>query len=631
MTLVIGTAGHIDHGKTTLLRALTGIDADRLPEERARGMTIDVGYAHMRLPDGREVDFVDVPGHDRLVGNMLVGAGEVDACLLVVAADDGPRAQTLEHLELLDALGIEHGLVALTKVDLVDAERVSEVRETTTDLVAATSLAGSPLIEVSAVDGQGLEGLRLAIAGLADRVSARGALWRETAPRLAIDRVFTVRGRGVVVTGSMLGRGPRVGDALEVLPGGGRVRVRGIEVHGRPVERAPSGGRVALNLAGPGASDMARGNVLVPEAASGAGRPVTSDRLLVILQPPVALRRGGRPARWPIPERTHARLHLGTDQVEALVARSTRGAIELPDGRLVVTLHLERAVGTGAGDRFVLRRPPPAGLLAGGVVLDAGPPRGASRRRVAPQRLARLAGALAVHPPDAVAVEAARLELHGVLTDGSQLRVAADVLAAAEAAVLAAVKASQAQPVGPAAGSGATGAALRSVASRAARRLAWVPRPALEQLGGFVLEGLVGRGLLVREADHYHEPGHGPSAVDPALVAAMDRLVALLDTDMPPALPVAARQAGCPSEGVRQLERGGRIVVLDDDVAWSRERYARLEARARALAAAGPLTPARLRDETGTSRRYVMALLEDLGRRGVLRRTPEGHVPGPRG
>lgn len=628
MTLVIGTAGHIDHGKTTLLRALTGIDADRLPEERARGMTIDVGYAHMRLPDGREVDFVDVPGHDRLVGNMLVGAGEVDACLLVVAADDGPSEQTLEHLELLDALGIEHGLVALTKVDMVDADRVSEVRVLTTDLVAATRLAGSLLIEVSALDGQGLESLRLAIAGLADRVSARGAVWRETAPRLAIDRVFTVRGRGVVVTGSMVGSGPRVGDALEVQPGGGRVRVRGIEVHGRAVERAPSGGRVALNLAGPPASALVRGNVLVSETASGAGRPVASDRLLVILQPPAALRRGGRPARWPISERTHARLHLGTDQLEALVMRATGRQTALADGSTPAMLRLERAVATGPGDHFVLRQPPPSGLLAGGVVLDARPSRGASRRRLEPERLARLAGALAAHPPDAAAVAAARLELHGVVADGAEVHLAADVRVALEAAVLAAVAEHHSRHPDR---SGMPGTALRAVAWRAARRLASVSRERLDDLGADLLEELVAAGRLVREADRHRLPAHRPAAPDPGLAAAMDRLVALLDADMPPALPVAARQAGCSPEGVRQLERSGRIVVLDDDVAWSREQHARLEARARALAADGPLTPARLRDETGTSRRYVMALLEDLGRRGVLRRTPEGHVPGPRG
>ncbi|HLY14293.1 MAG TPA: GTP-binding protein, partial [Candidatus Limnocylindrales bacterium] len=201
MTVVIGTAGHIDHGKTALLRALTGIDADRLPEERRRGMTIDVGYAHLRLPDGSELDFVDVPGHDRLIGNMLVGAGEIDAVLLVVAADDGPRAQTYEHLALLDGLGIELGIVALTKVDTVEPARVAEAQAAIRAMLAGTSLAGAPIVPVSSIDGRGLPELRLRLADLRDRVLALSAARSKEAPvRLAIDRSFVIKGRGAVVT-----------------------------------------------------------------------------------------------------------------------------------------------------------------------------------------------------------------------------------------------------------------------------------------------------------------------------------------------------------------------------------------------------------------------------------------------
>ena len=186
-TVVIGTAGHIDHGKTTLLRALTGIDADRLPEERRRGMTIDVGYAHLDLDDGTSLDFVDVPGHDKLVGNMLVGAGEIDAAMVVVAADDGPRAQTLEHLELLDALGIRHGIVVITKVDAVDDDRVEAVRALVRQLIDRTTLGASPILAASGVTGTGLEDLRAALVALRDRAMP-GAALRPSA-RLAIDRV----------------------------------------------------------------------------------------------------------------------------------------------------------------------------------------------------------------------------------------------------------------------------------------------------------------------------------------------------------------------------------------------------------------------------------------------------------
>src|SRR5437762_3105198 len=257
MTVVVGTACHIDHGKTALLRALTGIDADRLPEERRRGMTIDVGYAHMPLPDSDELDFVDVPGHDRLIGNMLVGAGEIDAALLVVAADDGPRAQTLEHLELLDALGIDAGIVVVTKTDVVDAVRTGDVVAEVKRLLAATTLAGSPVVAVSSVSGEGLGALRTELVRLRDRIRRRPETGAG-APRLAVDRVFSVRGRGVVVTGTLRGGRLGAGDQLRVEPGGLAVRVREVQVHNHLVAQADSGGRVALNLAGVELADLRR-------------------------------------------------------------------------------------------------------------------------------------------------------------------------------------------------------------------------------------------------------------------------------------------------------------------------------------------------------------------------------------
>src|SRR5205809_103685 len=195
-TVVIGTAGHIDHGKTALLRALTGIDADRLPEEHARGMTIDVGYAHLAFDDGMVLDFVDVPGHDRLVGNMLVGAGEIDAALLVVAADDGPRAQTVEHLQLLDAIGVADGLVVVTKTDLVDADRIADIQAASRALIAGTSLADAPVLAVSATGGQGMGALLVALREVDRAVRRRWAASRDgdgrnAAPRLAVDRSFS--------------------------------------------------------------------------------------------------------------------------------------------------------------------------------------------------------------------------------------------------------------------------------------------------------------------------------------------------------------------------------------------------------------------------------------------------------
>jgi selenocysteine-specific elongation factor len=625
VSVVVGTAGHIDHGKTTLLRALTGIDADRLPEERARGMTIDVGYAHLALPDGSELDFVDVPGHDRLVGNMLVGAGEVDAAVLVVAADDGPRAQTLEHLELLDALGIAAGLVVVTKIDVVAPERADQVAAEVRTLLAATTLRDAPVLAVSATSGEGIEALRTALVALRDRVEAGSVGKAEAACRLAIDRVFTVRGRGTVVTGTLRGGSVERGSLLRIVPGGGdhRVRVREVQVHGRAVERAGPG-RVALNVAAGGATEqLARGVVLTTDPAV-----IESDRLLVALEP-VGGAGGGRvragdsaPAVQLPADRTRVAIHAGTARVAAFVGRSGRDAVALDEGHATAVLRLDRPIAIAPGDRLVVRRESPAGTLAGGRVLDPDPPRGTARRRTTPERLRALANA----PAGSASWRRARLDLHGALA-GPPPVAAADLANAIDERLAAEVgfrpglglaelvrtgTAELRRRVGSlgATGPGAAGPAERIVAERIA--------------------GLVAAGRLARDGNRVRPAGTAAAEASPELVAAMDRLVAALATATPPALAAAARAAGCPTEGVRRLEEANRIVRVEDDLAWEAGTWRELAAQALALAAVRPLTPATLRDAIGSSRKYVMALLEDLDRRAILRRTPDGHVPGVR-
>jgi selenocysteine-specific elongation factor len=605
VTVVVGTAGHIDHGKTTLLRALTGIDADRLPEERRRGMTIDVGYAHLRLTDGAELDFVDVPGHDRLVGNMLVGAGEIDAAMLTVAADDGPRAQTIEHLELLDALGIGDGLAVVTKIDAVAADRVAEVGDQTARLLARTRLAGVRVVAVSATRGDGLRELLEELARLRDRLVAHGTPGGPA--RLAIDRVFSVKGRGAVVTGTLRGdAGVGRGDTLLLLPGGREVRVREVQVHGETVERA-SAGRTALGLAGVDAAELHRGMVLTVDPGVGA-----TDRILVALHPAAGL--SGTPASLPA-DRARVRVHAGTEQVGAAVGRSGRDAADLPGGEVSAILRLERPIALAPGDRFVLRRPSPTETLAGGRVIDVEPPRGVARRRMTPERLAALATAPAVD-----ASEAARLDLHGAVADRG-LRLAVDVVAGLEATIVSAIDEAP---------GGRRLADIRSVAASDLRRKVRLSQAHARQAAADAIDRLVGDGALERDGDTVRRPGHAPTGPSPALLAAMNRLVSALEVVAPPSLADAVRATGCPPEGIRALEAGGRIVRLDDDLAYAAATYAALEERATVLAAAGPLTPAAFRDATGTSRKYVMAILEDLDRRGVLRRTPDGHVPGPR-
>ncbi len=612
MTVVVGTAGHIDHGKTTLLRALTGIDADRLPEERRRGMTIEVGYAHLELPDGTQLDFVDVPGHDKLVGNMLVGAGEIDAALLVVAADAGPRPQTLEHLELLDALGIVDGLAVVTKADVVAPERAIEVAAATRDLLDRTTLAGSPVIVVSASRGAGLEELRTALVALVERVLARGLPGGPA--RLAIDRVFSVKGRGTVVTGTLRGGPIERGMILRLLSGGREARVREIQVHGGTVDRVAAGGRTAINVGGVEAEDLHRGMVLAepPVAGQPGPHPVATDRLLVALHP-VADLGGGVPG---IPaDRVRVRFHTGTEQVGAVVGRSGRDTAELPGGEVAAILRLERPIAVGAADRFVLRRPSPGGTLAGGRILDAVPPRGVSRRRTTPERLA----ALAVAATGDVAASA-RLDLHGAIA-GNPVRLADDLAAALEADILDGVNAS---------GEWLPIADVRARGAQSLRRLVTLSVADARAAATAVAEELVRDGRLARDGDRIAAAGRAPTGPGPETLAAMDRLESALDVASPPPLSEAALAAACPPDGIRALESAGRIVRLDDDLAYAAAAYRRLEASAVELATASPLAPAALRDATGTSRKYVMAILEDLDRRGILRRTPAGHVPGPR-
>ncbi len=611
MTVVVGTAGHIDHGKTTLLRALTGIDADRLPEEQRRGMTIDVGYAHLALADGDELDFVDVPGHDRLVGNMLVGAGEIDAALLVVALDDGVRAQTIEHLELLDALAIRDGVVALTKLDVLEPDDPREVLvpEEVEALLAPTSLAGSPIVSVSASRGDGLDALRTALEDLRDRVRLRPD-GRDAPARLAIDRAFAVRGRGVVVTGTMRGGAFETGQAIRLEPGGAPARIREIQVHGRTVDRVAGAGRVALNLAGVRLDDVRRGLVAIDGAADpGDPRvPVGTERLLVAL----------RPIR-PLDRHERLRLHAGTDQVEAIIGRTRREEANLAGGERTALLRLARPTALAVGDRFVLRRPSPPATLAGGVVLDVAPPRGVSRRRLTADRLAALADSVRAGGLG----EDERLLVHGALARprGSAV-LAADVHAAVEAAIVQSVAAgaSRADPA-------VALTTIRELGTATIRGLAALPRAHGAEVVDAIVEALVRDGRVVRTPE-------GIVAADAAradpLAEPMERLERALATAMPPPLREAAADAGCPPAGVRRLEAEGRIVRLEPDLAYAAETFAAIEAAAVDIARDRPLTPAALRDATGTSRRFVVAILEELDRRGVLRRTAEGHVLGPR-
>ncbi|MEX1173193.1 MAG: SelB C-terminal domain-containing protein, partial [Chloroflexota bacterium] len=508
---------------------------------------------------------------------MLVGAGEIDAAMLVVAADDGPRAQTLEHLALLDALGTHPSLGVVTKIDAVERARVAAVIEEVRALLGPAV----PVVGASGVTGAGLDDLRTALSKITATHERQAR-----PPSLAIDRIFTVKGRGAVVTGSLRGGPLARGETLRLVPGEREVRVREVQVHGAAVDRVDDGGRVALNLAAIAAEDLHRGQVLTADP-----EVIATDRLLV------AFATASAPA-----DRSRWRLHLGTAATDAAVGRSGRDA--LPGHGIVRT---EEPVAARPGERFVLRRS--GGDPVGGVILDVAPPRGISRRR---QTMARVA-------PLATRSPGARLELHGAVARGGSVALAGDVAALAEVVARESVAAGAAPLT-----------AVRVEVARAVRRAVTLRRDEAAAAAVGVVDRLLASGALVRDGDTLRSPGTTPAGPDPDALAAMDRLVAALDLAAPPSLAEAAREAGCAPAGVRTLERAGRIVVLEPDLAYAMSTYQRLAATALAMARRGPLTPAAFRDATGTSRKYVMAILEDLDRRALLRRTPDGHIPGPK-
>jgi len=354
--LVLGTAGHIDHGKSALVRALTGTDPDRLKEEQLRGITIELGFADLELPGGM-ISFVDVPGHERFVRHMVAGATGLDAVLLVVAADQAVQPQTREHLDICALLGIQRGIVVLSKSDLVDEDLLEVVELEVREYLENSFLADAPLIAVSAKAGTGLDLLRSAMSDLFDVVPPRPV---DGIPRLPVDRSFVLRGFGTVVTGTLASGVLRQGDEVEVLPGGARGRVRGLQVHHSAVEQAESGQRTAVNLQSLSCDDVPRGSVLIRPGALRPTRRIWA-RMRMLPSAPKSLTRGG-PVRF----------HQGTCERDARVK-----VLRATDDPAVVDVEIflaEEAV-LAPGDRFIIRRPAPLDTVAGGTVADVRPPR----------------------------------------------------------------------------------------------------------------------------------------------------------------------------------------------------------------------------------------------------------------
>jgi selenocysteine-specific elongation factor len=566
---VVATAGHVDHGKSTLVAALTGTDPDRWEEEKARGLTIDLGFAALELPSGRELSFIDVPGHIRFLRNMLAGVGAVDGCLFVVSAVEGWKPQSEEHLRILSLLGIERGVVALTKIDQVDDDLLTLAHLDVEDHVEGTFLAGAPVIGVSALARTGLGDLTSALDQLLDQIGDRH---QRASPRLWVDRSFAPAGAGTVVTGTLVGGPLAVGDEVLVTPGERTARIRSLQSHHRRLDRIEAGNRTAVNLTGVSHHDLARGHVLVRNGAWHHTAVVDAElTVLTGLGHPVSRR--GAYATYLGSAELHARVRvLGTDEL-------------VPGQTGAVRLHLDRPVPLVPGDRYVLRESGRDETVGGGQVLDVDPVLPASRahpdrsiERVIAERgwveigqLHRLTGQLveptigtwAVSPDELAATTAA---LAGRVAEAGPLGLDVAGLDDRERAVL---------------------DLLDDVRVDAGRAVVGAPRDPLADHPW----------VVALEAEPFAPPG--PAGVDRG--------------------------------EVRELVRRG-TVVEQDGVFFAAGAVADAADRLSALLAdrADGFTVAEARDLLGTTRKFVLPLLAHLDRVGATRRRDDLRIAGPR-
>jgi selenocysteine-specific elongation factor len=620
MHFIVGTAGHIDHGKTALVKALTGQDTDRLKEEKERGISIDLGFAELRLPDGVTAGVVDVPGHERFIKNMLAGAHGIDLVLFVVAADDGVMPQTEEHLDIVHLLGVRSGIVVVTKADLVDEKRLAEVREEIEILTADTALEDAPTCIVSSVTGRGLDELRREIALRLSRATAA----RQDKPfRMPIDRAFVMKGHGVVVTGTAVAGQVSPGQGVRILPGGEEARVRTVQVHGDEVGRAERGQRVALNLVGVERTDVVRGHVVVHPSNTA-----TTERLdaLVEIRPL---------ARKPLANRSRVRLHIGTAEVMAKIVLLAGVQEIAPRGRGWAQLVCDAPVVAVRGDRFILRSESADRTLGGGVVVHPFAPRHRAADRSLPALLERL------QRDDPAVLTLALLAMDSAFALApSWLAQAADV---AEAKILAVASNPEIEAL-PGRGNvealsakarwekwlaqllEALGAHHRSNPLQPGMEMellrARLPYPVSAKLFRGIVDRLASEGKIVREESLVRLPAHRVKLekADQAATADLERLLesgGFTPPDlkqMGETLRIAPRRL---AELLQGLEREGKVAKVSQDLYYHSAVLGRLRDEiAERIRTAGPIAAAELRDMIGASRKFSIALLEYLDRTG---------------
>jgi selenocysteine-specific elongation factor len=625
--LIVGTAGHIDHGKTSLIRALTGVETDRLPEERARGITIELGFAPLDLPSGRRLGVVDVPGHEKLVRTMVAGATGIDLVLLAVAGDEGVMPQTREHLAICELLGIEAGVVALTKCDAIDAELLELARLEVEEELAASSLRGAEIVPVSAHTGAGLDALRAALERAAERSPPRtlrdGPAW------LPVDRAFVMRGFGTVVTGTLRGAELSEGQAVEVLPERGRAalpaKVRGLQVHGQAVPRAAPGSRCAVNLAGVELESVPRGSVVATPGRLDY-RPRVEVELRLLPEAP-ELRDGAR-----------LTVHVGTAERLARVSVLDRARVA-PGERAFAELRFDAPLVAVEGDRFIargFRRLPDAGwTVGGGVILDAAPAR-ARRRRT--ERAADLERALQGGRAGALEVRLARAGLRGVLESelrrevrslealdgvrvGGERWLHRDAFGRLQALAAEAVRAHHAEvPTDPWVGFAAVRGRVSRHASDEALRAA--------------LDAAARSGALVQGESGYRAPEHRAHAADSALAERVYRRIADAGLGPEPQEALAA-QLGVDARALQpvldHLVREGRLYRVAVGRYFERGAIDALERRLLDyLREHGPIDPIHYKQLTGQTRKHTVPLMEYFDARKLTRREGNLRVLHPR-
>ena len=624
MHYIIGTAGHIDHGKTSLVRALTGQDTDRLKEEKARGISIDLGFAHLDLPDGTRAGVVDVPGHERFIRNMLAGAHGIDLVLFTVAADDGVMPQTQEHLDILHLLGVTRAIFVVTKADLVSPDQIARVREDIEILTAGSSLEGSPSLTYSSVTGEGLDELRGLIA---DTLQHRQKAAPPGAFRLPVDRVFILQGHGLVVTGTALSGSIAPGEHVRALPGDGVFRVRSVHVHSEPVERGHWGQRVALNLGGVDKAAIERGHVICHESLD-----LVSHVLDVRLDAPPT-------SRAPLRNHGRVRVHLGTAERLARLSFFANVSSGSSGGPAYGRLSLSSPLQAMRGDHFVLRDAAATRTLAGGVVIDPWP-QVLGRRRA---RRGETLAALDQGDPGAVLraalngrvafAESLTWLRHFLNTNDDRLRALCTPVNGIRAFTLDDERMATTEDKWQ-----RLVAAAQDTLRRFHEAHPLVSGMEMEELRGrlpfeipprlfrSVVDQLVMEAIVGRDGSAVRLPGHTVTLQDRDQELT-HRIRALLNAEplAPPELSQLEKALGVTrsrlAELLRILEREHAIVRVSSDFYFAHEAIERLKAAMHErFSPGGEVTPAAFREHFGTSRKYAIPLLEHLDRAGVTAR-----------